>query len=604
MDLTPAPTASRGNEAMSLVHSSEDASAPRKGSGSGSEPRYSFRTITPATALKMLREHGPLTREPDPIFVQAYAASMRAGRWILNGMPIIFGTSGRLLDGGMRLKACVEADASFRTLVVENVPDDILHTLDQHRRRSYVGVLQARGIPRPRHVVNLMTKLIRYDLERLEKPYRHISWMRLDRILHTNRKDLLEAINQSFSGGAREETYFDHTLHAALAFMGNQVNPKATARFLDAVQNPSKHSSTEPGRLIADRLAFERDSPAKTRPNDLFALCIKALADTINGTHQKRYRYVSKKLDPKKGEDFPKLPGYSGLAGPIQDGDRWEGYGLVQVDSLDKHRPSVVTEEISPTTAHKYLTHNLGNRKIVKSHIDMIARDIKNDNWRFNATPICFAHTGRMMNGQHRLYACIEADAPIECTVVRGLEEEAFHTYDVQVRRRSFLGPNTGISEASDERVLTAAAKLVWKQEHSGADTYAVKPSTSEILDVLKRHPMLAGSVMYGRRVSHLGQASLMTFIHYHISHGPHKTLADEFLEKLDTGADLSKGSTLLTLRNKLMSIRSSATVMHRTDVLRIIMNGWDAFVAEHSKSPRKTKAKPKTGSKRGATKH
>lgn len=600
MELITAPAAARGNEAMSLVHSSDESPKSKKGDNSGI--RYSFRTITPAIAERMLRDH-PVTREPIPDFVKAYAASMKNGRWILNGMPIIIGTSGRLLDGGMRLKACVEAQSSFRTLLEENVPDDILHTLDQHRRRSYVNVLQSRGINHARIVVNVLTKLIRYDQERLEKPYQHISWMRLDRILHANRKDLIDAVEHTFDSKPEEGGSFDHGLHASLAFMGNQVNRKATARFLDAVLHPSNYDSGEPGKAIAARLAFERDTPQKTKPTDIFALCIKALNDAIKGTKTARYRYVSKKIDPKKGEDFPKLHGYKGLVGSTRENDRWEGYGLVQVDEVDQHRPSVATEEIAPTDAHKYLAHNAGNRKIVQSHIDMITRDINEGNWRFNGTPVCFAHTGRLMNGQHRLYACIEAGQPIECTVVRGLAEEAFHTYDVQVRRRSFLGPQSGTGEASDERVLTAAAKLVWKEERGGADTYALKPSTSNILDVLKRHPKLAGCVLYGRRVSHLGQASLMTYIAYHVLSSAHKKLAEEFLEKLETGADISSGSPLLKLRNKLLSIRGSATVTHRTDVLRELLAGWESFL-EFNKAKSKPAPKRKaTGPKRAMPK-
>lgn len=547
----------------------------------GRDIEYAFRTITPNEAKKLLATHS-LTRKPIEKFVKAYAQSMKAGRWILNGMPILLGKSGAILDGGMRLKACVEADCDFRTLVVENVPDDILHTIDQHRRRSYQGVLQARGEKDARVLVRTLTRLIRYDEGTTELPYQHMSWMKMDRYLDKNRAELVAAVRDAVAAHkskAKAATMLETGLEATIRFMGHRVNGKATNRFLDAITNPDNYPGGEPGRVLSQRLDAERGMTSKSKSSEIFALALKALQDTIDDKTAKVYRYApTVKKDGSRSEEFPKLKRYTGLDQPVQGHNlgRIEGYGLEPGDDV-RHRVTVETVLVTPDMAADWMKQNIGNRKIVKSTVDTIARDIANDRWSFNATPICFAHTGRMMNGQHRLQACIQAGIPIECTVVRGLDEAAFYTYDVQVKRQYFLGAVTG-GDVSDERVLIAAAKLLWKEEHESADTYKVKPSPAEIREIIKKHPLLQAQVVYGRRASVLAQASVMTYFAYHVLRRG-GVAGSEFLTKLETGADLSMNSPIYKLRRRLIKIRTSEKVTYRTDVLRILLAGWASYL-------------------------
>lgn len=131
----------------------------------GSSPelaRFSVVRVTPQTALSLLAKKRA-TAARNHAAVAVYAQSMRGGEWVLNGMPIIISRSDILLDGLQRLYACIEAKTPFVTVMVENVPDDTVHTLDQQRRRSFTGVLETRGVLRPAAVAGLLAKLIRYD---------------------------------------------------------------------------------------------------------------------------------------------------------------------------------------------------------------------------------------------------------------------------------------------------------------------------------------------------------------------------------------------------------------------------------------------------------
>lgn len=74
-------------------------------------------TVTPEMAEEWLRLSGG-NRRIQPAVVQKYGRDMEAGRWELNGEPIVFHRSGHLVEGHHRLWACLTFGAPFTTAVV------------------------------------------------------------------------------------------------------------------------------------------------------------------------------------------------------------------------------------------------------------------------------------------------------------------------------------------------------------------------------------------------------------------------------------------------------------------------------------------------------
>ena len=97
-----------------------------------------------------------------------------------------------------------------------------------------------------------------------------------------------------------------------------------------------------------------------------------------------------------------------------------------------------------------------------------MARDIRNGQWMFNAQPICFSRSGRLLNGQHRLSAVLEAGQPIEVLVMRGLPEQAFQTYDKQAKKAPAL--DEMFEDFGDKALISASAVLLWRRELRPAD--------------------------------------------------------------------------------------------------------------------------------------
>ena len=100
-------------------------------------------TITPKKAQELL-EGNKRNRPVRKSHVRQLAEEMKAGKWVVNGVPIIF--NGKLLiDGQHRLMACIESDKPFDTLVVSDVAPNSFLTIDVGRKRTAADTLATRG---------------------------------------------------------------------------------------------------------------------------------------------------------------------------------------------------------------------------------------------------------------------------------------------------------------------------------------------------------------------------------------------------------------------------------------------------------------------------
>ena len=92
-------------------------------------------------------------------------------------------------------------------------------------------------------------------------------------------------------------------------------------------------------------------------------------------------------------------------------------------------------EIITPAKARKMLERNTNNRKVNKSHVAALARDIKNGHWFTNGQTICFDCNGVLTDGQHRLLAIILSGVTVESLVAYNVAPDACQTYGSEVVR-------------------------------------------------------------------------------------------------------------------------------------------------------------------------
>ena len=87
-------------------------------------------------------------------------------------------------------------------------------------------------------------------------------------------------------------------------------------------------------------------------------------------------------------------------------------------------------QTITPEIASEYLKKNTLNRPINKITVGDYASQMEKGLWKLNGEPIIISSTGNVIDGQHRLSACVNSGKSFDTLVVEGVDASVFDTID------------------------------------------------------------------------------------------------------------------------------------------------------------------------------
>lgn len=146
-------------------------------------------------------------------------------------------------------------------------------------------------------------------------------------------------------------------------------------------------------------------------------------------------------------------------------------------------------ENVTPKKAEGWLNGNNSNRKLREGVAEKYAEDMRNGRWTECPVPIAFYVDGELADGQHRLWAIIEADVAIKFPIARGLSREAGLNIDTGLTRS--LVDNARISGADRDlsNELIAVARAI---EDGQPGNTATTRSNSDRLAIVEKHRVAA----------------------------------------------------------------------------------------------------------------
>lgn len=218
---------------------------------------------------------------------------------------------------------------------------------------------------------------------------------------------------------------------------------------------------------------------------------------------------------------------------------------------------NIATEVITPDLACAYLERNTGNRHIRQTHVTRLARDMITGNWKLNGEPISFDKEGNLINGQHRLWACIMAKVNFETVVIRGVESEAYTTIDIG--RPKSIADFLLRDHVKNANVVAAIVRLVLFHERNQLSMQKngnLTPTIAEVEEGLLRHPGVVESAAWASTdVKSIMRPSIAGFMHYLMSARFPDTWK-VFTTQLVHGVELSMDDPVFHLRKHLLKQR------------------------------------------------
>ena len=254
---------------------------------------------------------------------------------------------------------------------------------------------------------------------------------------------------------------------------------------------------------------------------------------------------------------------------------------------------------ITPGFAAKLLALNTNNRPVRNARLKKLTGVIKNGQWTFNYATVVLSKAnvpglrdgivldkdteicgeGVLMDGQHRLMACVNANISIETLLVCDLSPEACVMATIDNTDPRDGADHLALRGENNAHVLASAIKIIINVERGFAIATKFSWTNGEIEDALEKHPSVRASVarFCGRNNgSLLLPPSILSAFHYLFSaYDPE--LADSFMNRLVHGIELEPDSPVLLLRDRFIANRVSAKEkLTRNHVAALLVKTWN----------------------------
>ena len=487
----------------------------------------------------------------DRACVEVYAEDMRAGRWMMNGQPIVVEKIGidqwRVINGRKRLLALQKAKTTIPTILViiwpknqKNKVHSLDTIIDAHRKRrasDYVSMLNPTA---PRVIAAALQYIW---------AWRSGTWKRglatTSQLLDVYHR--MPGIHKSYDAISNKynEIKGPRPILVAWHAMLSVVDAKDSEEFFKGVHDFSALASRDPRRILGIRLAGIVDGEATISKQTLHALIAKAW-----NAWRRSEKISSLRMAPN--EPMPTIEGWSGLPEIDESNavpreiDRL--FDVKQALDVKNVTASVVT--VTPEGARNLLKMNTWNRKPSLAMVQRYMRDMRDDRWLFSGSSIVISDKGRLLDGQQRLMALEMIEKPQDFVLVRGVNEAAFSSIDsASVRGFAKILEGMGMPRP---RFLAGATVFLWRIQ-SGAYHSGNNPSPAELMEIFAQHRhglKLAVERRGGDTLTGL-TPSVSTILDY-ITFTESPQMAPTFWAKLNGIGEFKEGDPVLALRRKL----------------------------------------------------
>lgn len=234
---------------------------------------------------------------------------------------------------------------------------------------------------------------------------------------------------------------------------------------------------------------------------------------------------------------------------------------------------------ITAEMARRWLRNNIeNNRPVNQDRIDEYMRDMKAGRWKENGDTIKFADTGELIDGQHRLMACMQGGVGFWALVAYGVKRDAFLTID-RGQRRSTGQVLHLASGLNDYNAVSGTLTWMWRFR-DGIMMSTRQPTTVEAAALLEEHPKLRDSVTRARKVLtkfKAGPLSVVAICHYLFARQD-ADLSELFFDALETGTGLRVLDPVYQLRERLIgAISGSGRKIGSHELVALYFKAWIA---------------------------
>jgi hypothetical protein len=232
-------------------------------------------------------------------------------------------------------------------------------------------------------------------------------------------------------------------------------------------------------------------------------------------------------------------------------------------------------ETITPAVAEAMLGTSAGNRRMKAEKVRSYARDMIAGRWVLNGETIITAADGRLIDGHHRLRACVESGCSFQTLAVRGVDQRAATTVDMGASRTiadllSFEGERNCNAMVS---IVNAAVSIKHGRPRSA------NLSSAEVLDFIAHHPKTRdlAQVKYAQIVPRIG--AVLGGLGVVANVIGRTDDYDDFMAVLRSGVPSREGCPAHALRDRMFRDAASKKPMPLQQAHRLAVSAFNKFL-------------------------
>ncbi len=175
-----------------------------------------------------------------------------------------------------------------------------------------------------------------------------------------------------------------------------------------------------------------------------------------------------------------------------------------------------------------------------------------------------------MLDGQHRLWACIEAKKAIETVVVHGIEKEAFATIDTLSKSRTFADVVALMGTTRNRNIIGGALSWLLRWQRGVIVSYKQPQNrieNSDIEDAFANNPTMVVAVERAMKSRRIGNPSVLAFIYY-VANNRNSDLAEKFMGAMEDPSGLAVTHPFFQFRSYLTTYSAKVKVAENTIAL------------------------------------
>lgn len=240
-------------------------------------------------------------------------------------------------------------------------------------------------------------------------------------------------------------------------------------------------------------------------------------------------------------------------------------------------------ETITPDSAAEMLRLNGDNRNVRKNRVLQYAESMKAGEWKLTGEAIML-NGERLLNGQHRLEACVAAGVPFTTAVARGVDAESMTVMDSGLPRS--MGDVLAFRGYTNVHQTASTAKLVlaWRRGLlRDTNKMQIGISREDQLALISEHQMrFEAAVKQGGRIRRaIGLSSSVWSAAVFEMESVDQDATDLFVGRLVDGVGLTDTSPILALRNWCVNSVTLQRSRRKHELICASAKAWNAYILD-----------------------